>query len=100
MRVESSMDVRTALGSRLSAFGVTAIRARDEISLRLRHDEITRASGDTQRSYLMKYPDTLQTPSLSSMGVIVSMADCLCSKLVSYWSTTYSPSGAPGSDLV
>jgi hypothetical protein len=35
-------------------------------------------------SYLMKYPDTLHWPSLSSMGVTVSTADFLLAKLVSY----------------
>src|SRR5215831_3428798 len=30
------------------------------------------------------------------MGVIVSMAEALFSNTVSYWMTTYSPSGAPG----
>lgn len=34
-------------------------------------------------SYLMKYPDTCHCPSLSSIGVTVSIADFLLAKLVS-----------------
>src|ERR1700739_1570395 len=45
-------------------------------------------------------PGDLHFPSLSSMAVTVSAASCLCSKLVSYWIMTYSPSGGPGSGLV
>src|SRR6185295_478751 len=45
----------------------------------------------------MRYPDTRQTPSGSSIGVIVSTADDFFSNTVSYWITTYLPSGAPGS---
>jgi hypothetical protein len=46
--------------------------------------------------YLMKYPETRHLPSFSSIGVIVSTAACLLVNDVSYWTTTYSPSGAPG----
>ncbi len=44
----------------------------------------------------MKYPDTLQVPSVSCIGVMVSTAFFLCSNEVSNWMTTYFPSGAPG----
>jgi hypothetical protein len=39
-------------------------------------------------------------PIPSKLGTSVSMAACWCSKLLSYWMTTYSPAGAPGRVLV
>ena len=44
----------------------------------------------------MKYPDTRDFLSLSSIGVIVSTPAFLFSNAVVYWMTTYWPSGAPG----
>ena len=39
-------------------------------------------------------------PSPSKVGTSVAMAAGWCSKLLSYWMTTYSPAGAPGRVLV
>ncbi len=49
------------------------------------------------KRYLMKYPDIFQLPSFSRAETTVSTASFLCVKIVWYWTTTYSPSGAPGS---
>src|ERR1039458_6432148 len=51
-------------------------------------------------TYLTMYRHTRHFPSLSNMAVTVSIAELLCSKLLSYSRTTYCPSGAPGSCVV
>jgi hypothetical protein len=56
------------------------------------------SSGDPLRN--MKQPETLPCPSPSKLGTSVAMAAGWCSKLLSYWMTTYSPAGAPGRVLV
>ena len=44
----------------------------------------------------MMYPETFQVPSIAFIGVTISVDSGRFSKRVSYWMTTYSPSGAFG----
>ena len=56
----------------------------------------SQTSVGTAPAQRMKYPDTRQMPSASSMGVTVSTAEALFANTVSYRMVTYFPSGAPG----